>query len=255
MKTIVIIPISYSFSTRHVFHEFKTYASQEFLDLDVNYEFTYIEPGQIKTKLQGPDEEVATNFIKTNFISRTLINTLNTGEIKQGACVQVGKYGFGLFVNIGIIDPQKKDVLLPLFALREQLVKNQKLSLRPIISRFGLIDGFPIPVYVSSINDNEQIFVKLADTQIEKYNEWIKRGLDRLFICGTTSSIIFKVIREINQYDDILSVDRLGLFEFALIFKEDTSAKGMLPIIGKKISSKMAIFSPKNFVNGFNDPS
>ncbi|MHA1314452.1 MAG: DUF2110 family protein [Candidatus Helarchaeota archaeon] len=245
MKTINILPKIYSFPKQIIYSELKNYINREFIDLDLNVKIDFISKAQIKISLEGPDEEIAHNFLKKSFVTISSLNSIKTGLVKRGRCISVGKHGFGLFVNIGLIEPKKKDALLPLFELRTQLLDDQDFSLRSIIDLFGFIDGFPLEVEISEINEKDQVFVRLTNNQIDIFKSWIEKSLDRLFVYGINSKNLYKIISQINQFGDIHSVDRLGLFDFILILKEDTSAKGMLPILGKKIQAKMNFFSPK----------
>ncbi|MHC1591297.1 MAG: DUF2110 family protein [Candidatus Helarchaeales archaeon] len=251
MKTISVFPNFYSFSKNFVFFQLKRNVEREFLDLDVNVTCQLESGGFIKLFLEGPDEEAAFNFIKSMHVIKRQIDTLEPGQNCVGRCMDVGKHGFGLFIDIGLRIPNKKDALLPLHELRNKLVKNQKIPLRTISRTFGFVDGLPLKVKIERIESKKSIFLTLAPEQVNIYEKWVRDGKDRLIVCGTTFSRLHDAIKKFNQHGDIHSIDPIGLFEFILTCKEDTSARGMLPIIGRLIPASMSIFSPKNVKNWF----
>jgi len=205
------------------------------------------EKNWIKIVLNGEDAEVAKNYLAKEFYTTTLINQLEKGIVIKGKLVDVEKYGYGVYVDIGVIDPHPKDALISLYVLRRQLANDHMVSARQIVKKYAFMNYLPLEIKIRDINENfETIEAELSENQLKKYKEWIKQGLDRILVCGATRQMIRKAIIKSGHLRDVLSIERLGLLEHAVVCKSSTTAQGLIAEIGKYMPKiPMKAFKPK----------
>lgn len=108
------------------------------VDLKVEYAISHRKDFTI-IDVEGEDEEIFHNFLKQKYEIGHLMGDLNLNTY-QGRLIDVGKYGFGVFCDIGA----EKDVLISLNSLRE--VFGGKRSTREYIFSKGLIEGLCLDV-------------------------------------------------------------------------------------------------------------
>src|SRR6056297_1052169 len=80
---------------------------------------------------------------------------IRKGDVMYGLLKNVGKFGFGLFVDVGIKNPEK-DVLLPLHYLRDILVDGEKMSLTDIVELYGFMNHFPVEIKIVDIEKDKK---------------------------------------------------------------------------------------------------
>ena len=238
----------------------KIYADKKnnFLDLksaineaidDLNVQLNSIslsDAGYVSITLEGEDEIVASNYLKTLFGESKELNDLKGGDIIKGYICSSGKVGFGIFVDIGIKEPYQVDALIPLFVLREQLTNSDKVAVRKIIELFGLIDNVPLEVAITEISiGTKKIQAKLSDDQAAKFKQWIEEGLDKLIILGASQNEVEEALDKSKHSHDIIEIENLGWKENILTCKFNTTAKGLIPEIGRNLpKARLEIFSP-----------
>lgn len=218
-------------------------------DLDVNMKsISFDEFGFVTLELEGEDEVVASNYLAKLFGQSAALDKVKNGDILKGYICSSGQVGFGLFVDIGIKHPYAVDALVPLFALREQLTSGLKLPVRKIIEDFALIDTLPIEIIIEKVNIGmKKVEAKLSQDQIAIYEKWRDEGLEKLIIVGAFESEINAALEKTNHDKDIISIEKLGWMEFVLSCKFNTSAKGLIPHIGRILpKARFEIFSPSN---------
>lgn len=211
------------------------------MSIDVN------ERGWIQLVLEGEDAEAAKNFLNYKYGSIYGLTDLHRGLTCRGKLVEPIKFGYGIYVDIGLYS-NKKDAFIPLFALRKQLLNSLQKPLRKIIDNFALIENFPIELKIMSVNrETLDIEAKLSEKQVSVFKKWINSSLDRIIICGSTRQQVRKAIIRSGHLRDILSIERLGLLEQAVVCKYDTEAPGIISKIGKFLPKvPMKGFLPKN---------
>jgi hypothetical protein len=160
--------------------------------------------------------------------------------------VDVGKVGFGLFIDCAILNP-KTDVLVNLHRIRNQLCSGMEKSLKEVIKIYDFIDHYPVFVKIESIDkEKHQIEGKFDDSMIEFYKKLIKENHEALFLSGETKSQFKKILSKTGHLKDIISIERYGFLENIAILKEGTNAKGIIPEIGKYFKNcKMSTIIPE----------
>ncbi len=199
--------------------------------------------GWVKLVLEGEDAEAAKNFLDHKYGSIYELDSFYPGMVLKGKLVDPTKFGHGVYVDIGLLSV-KKDAFIPLYTLRKQLVNNIRKPLRKITDNFALVENFPLEIKLKNIDKaTYNIEAELSESQINIFEEWIKSSLDRIIICGATRQQVRKAIIKSGHLQDILSIDRLGLLEHAVVCKYGTEAPGMISEIGE--------FLPKVPMKGF----
>ncbi|MHA1129428.1 MAG: DUF2110 family protein [Candidatus Helarchaeota archaeon] len=248
MRTITLLEKTYGSYKIAALNAFKTRLTKELEGLQVELKRVYNNSANwITVELEGADEDAAFNFLNHKLGSTSTLGDLEVGSIKKGKLIETGKYGFGLFLDVGLKFKEKVDALLPLYTLRAQLAKNEKLSLRQLIYAYGLLDNYTLEVKIDSIDRlNRKIQVSLSDTQISRFRNWIKSGLDRLIVAGVTKHRLKKTIIQTGHFRDVAAIERMGLLEVIVICKRGTQARGILAEIGGLLkNAQIQLFIPE----------
>ncbi len=207
----------------------------------------------ITIDIDGEDEEFVGNVLKQRYGSVSEFGALSTGLTFKGQLVDVGKVGYGLYCDIGIMGPPKMDVLIPLHNLRSQLLMH-KSSLRTISSALVLVDHLPIQVRITEIdNVHHKTTGELAESTLVRIRRWVEDDHQRLLVLGCTKKIIEDTLRESGHLEDIYRIEKLGYFEFSLRCKRSTRASGILAAIGPRLKGvPMHLFIPEEIGERYN---
>jgi hypothetical protein len=216
----------------------------EELDIEVKH-ITSDKKGHIKLSIDGSDEEFVTNVLSQEYGLVPEKHVILPGSQHRGQLVDVGKVGFGLYVDIGITKPTMFDALIPLHRLREQ-TNMTKSALRRIANTLVLVDNFPIDIKIISIDfSNQKIEAELANSFLDQLTRWISDDHERLLVFGANPSMIDQALHQSRHTDDIYEIERLGYLEHSLVCKRSTRASGILAAIGPKLRGvAMHLFIP-----------
>ncbi|NHK32191.1 MAG: DUF2110 family protein [Asgard group archaeon] len=229
------------------FKNFKQELTSTLKELDVSISsIIFDENGLITVELTGEDEVAAVNYLTHLYGKAQDLGEIKVGDIVKGYVCSSGKVGFGVFVDIGIKEPYMTDALLPLFNLRKQLFQGQKLPVKKIITLYSLIDNFPLEIQINEVSIGlKKIEAQFSENQLELFERWIEEGLDRLIIIGALEKEITRALERSKHSDDIIAIEKLGWLEFSLTCKFNTSAKGLIPEIGRLLpKATFEILSP-----------
>jgi len=245
MKQVFLIPEKiYGPQKELALHSISSSIKKEISELQVKMISVDItEKGWIQLVLDGEDAEAAKNFLYSKYGSVYGLDDLYHGLMFRGKLVEPMKFGYGLYVDIGL-NSSSKDAFIPLYVLRKQLVNNVRKPLRQIIDRFALIENFPLEVKIMNVNQGtHEIDAELSVNQLSMFKKWMSTASDRIVICGSTRQQARKAIIKSGHLQDILSIERLGLLEHAVVCKYGSEAPGIISEIGK--------FLPKVPMKGF----
>lgn len=172
---------------------------------------------------------------------------LAEGDEVLGRMVSPGKVGFGVFVDIGVRRGNKhSDALLPLYQMRDDLALDDH-STREIVKMLGLIDGYPIPVIVDTIEKDPNIKINLRYSKeyINQVNRWAEEDREKMIFTKTLESNINSVVNELelNKYiENITSIDPLTTI---ITCDAKTNASGLIPKLGARLRNvPIGIFHP-----------
>jgi len=234
---------------QETFSLFQNKIEKAIADLDAKIKgISFDDKGFASIELEGEDEVVAANYLSSLYGKGQDLGKIKVGDTVKGYICSSGKVGFGVFVDIGIKEPYIVDALLPLFALRNQLVEGNKIPVRTILELFSLVDFFPIEITIEKVSIGlKNIEAKLSEEQVERFAKWREEGLEKLLIIGAFEEDIRNVLERTKHDKDIVAFETLGWMEHIITCKFNTTAKGLIPIIGRLIpKAKFEIFSPAN---------
>ncbi|TFG00094.1 MAG: DUF2110 family protein [Promethearchaeota archaeon] len=201
---------------------------------------------RVEVLIDGPEEIFVRNILRSEVGSVHNFEDLKEGNILKGTLVDVGKVGFGLFLDCGIVNPVT-DLFIPLFTLREQLAEDTQKSLRDIVNAYDFIDHFPLFVEISKINgEEENIEAKIAPESMKIFSKIMNENIDGLFFSGETKGQFKKALIQQGHLQDIISLERYGFLEHLVLLTEDTNAPGVITEIGKYLPNcKFSVLNPK----------
>ncbi len=204
----------------------------------------------IKVSLSGEDEVIATNYINKEIGTCPIsIKKAEKSSIFKGFITKFDAAKNELAVDVGIFEPKITLATIALPYLQAQLADGKKLDLKKIEEAYGLHENSPISVKVidlTSADGDERLQAELSTAQIEKMRLWQDSFLDRLIILGATAGEVEEVLERTRLTRDVIDVERLGLFEYALTCKLGTDAAGLIPKMGRYMRNTVfVVFSPK----------
>jgi hypothetical protein len=210
--------------------------------------------GHISVNIEGEDSEFVSNVLIRDYGRIPRLSDLEPGSKHSGYFLEVGKVGFGIYVNIGITNPSQMDALIPLHKLREQ-TSLKKGSLRGIAKQLVLVDNLPADVEILSVDlTGQKIESCLHSNTITRIESWTKDDHERLIVLGSTEEMIEGVLRKSGHREDIYRIEKIGPFEYSLRCKRSTRASGILAAIGPRLRGvPMHLFIPKEVEAKTND--
>jgi hypothetical protein len=196
--------------------------------------------------IDGPEEIFVTNIIKKEIGIIHQFEKIQEGNIYKGTIVDIGKIGFGFFVDCAIFNPET-DVLINLHTLREQLCNGRDKSLREIQKTYDFIENYPLYLKIVSIDHKKkQLEGKIADKTIKLFERILEENLEAVLVTGETKAQFKKALVKTGHFRDIVSIERFGFLENLVILKQDTRAPGIIADIGKYLKGcKLSAFRSK----------
>lgn len=208
---------------------------------------------RFEVSINGPEEVFVYNILKKEIGNIKEFKDINEGAIYNGNLTEVGKVGFGLFVDCAFMNP-KVDVLINLHTLREQLCQRREKSLKQIIDAYDFIDHFPVHVKILKIDrDNLKVQGELAPDSLNLFKKILDENLEAVFLSGETKGQFKKAITRKGHFRDIITVKRFGFLENMILLKEDSNAPGIIYHIGPELENcKFSALRPKRIRKLFN---
>ncbi len=213
-------------------------------DLEVECKLSATVKNWVKISLSGEDEEISTNLVREEFgeVPYSLRN-VEVGNTYRGRFIDLGKVGYGAYVDIGIFKPKPKDALIPLYYLKETF---GEMPVRQMIREFGWVDNLPVDVEVINVEFGaREVEVAFSEAQVKRIRDWLNDGHDKLFITGTVSEKIEEALIKTGHGRDVKRMEELGLMETLLVLKKGTQAPGIIKAIGPHL--KGAVFGAIKF--------
>ncbi|WP_297070747.1 DUF2110 family protein [Thermococcus sp.] len=200
-------------------------------DLEVEWKLSAVKKNWVKVSLSGDDEEISANVVREEFGEVPYsLKKIEEGKAYRGRFIDLGKVGYGAYVDVGIFLPRPKDALLPLYYLKEQF---SEFPVREMISNFGWIDNLPVEVRVRRVEfGTREVEVEFSGSQLRLLKSWLSDGYDKLFVAGTVSENVESALIRTGHGRDIKRLEELGLMESLLILKKGTQAPGIIREIG-----------------------
>ncbi len=251
MKTITLFSRVYGKKRKQLIEIVKSEVTTLISELDVNLaRFRTDKRGHLTLTLDGQDSEFAINFLVKDYGKAVNLQNVKKGEIRPGYLLDVGKVGYGFYVDIAAISTPRVDVLIPLHRIRDQL--STKKPLRTIAKNLVFVDNLPVEVKITDVDSRDnKIEGELSENSLARFEEWLHDDHERLLIFGATQNMIEIALKKTKHLEDIYEFEALGKFEFALRCKRTTRASGIIAAIGPKMRGvPMHLFIPKEIEAG-----
>jgi hypothetical protein len=210
--------------------------------------------GWIQVSVSGEDENPALHYLDDMVgLCPASFEDVHRFSTIKGRMTNLDQSKDELRVDIGVFSPRIYDAVIPLARLQAQLVDGRKISLKEIVELFGFTDNLPITVKIDSIDEDKTRFVaEVAEKQRRQYIAWTESLLDRLYILGASHSGIELAVQQAGFSRDVVGIEPLGGFEYAVVCKLGTDAVGLIPRIGNNLrNARMAVFSPRRIFSFF----
>jgi hypothetical protein len=217
--------------------------------LNVKTEVSGITPRRwVQITVSGEDEKVAVHYLADEIgLCPTHLEDMAKFSTIKGYIIGMDKSKGELLVDIGVFSPKIIDATISLQYLQAQLVDGRKIAFKKIVELFGFCENLPLTVKILNIDkEKNHVEAMLAEKQLTQYRSWTKSLLDQLIILGSSIYEVRLTLRKAGLNRDVLNVEPLGLFEFAVMCKLGTDAAGLIPKVGKNLrSAAFTVFNPK----------
>ncbi len=217
----------------------------QFEDLDLEFNVSSNATTRwVQVELSGEDEVIAKSYIKKEIgtCPINLENAKNT-SILRGYITKIDHDHQQLMVDVGVFEPKPAFATVSLERLQAQLADDKNVSLKKLAETFGL--AVRVPVCISLLQEKE-LGAELAETQVLRLRDWRLSLLDRLIVLGASKEQLEISLERSRLTRDVIGVERLGLFEFALTCKLGTMAAGLVSILGRFMrGSVFVVFDAK----------
>ncbi len=225
-------------------------AEFENLDLDFKVLGTPVNKW-VQVSLEGEDEVIATNYINKEIGTCPIsIKRIEKGSIFKGYLTKLDEAKNEFTVDVGVFEPKITLATVPLAHLQAQLADGKKVDLKRIAEVYGLHENLPLTIKVVDLTGEdgaEVLQAELSTAQLEKMHMWQQSFLDRLIVLGSSAGEIEAVLERTRLNRDVIDVERLGLFEYALTCKLGTDAAGLIPRMGRYMRHGVfVVFNPKS---------
>ena len=202
--------------------------------LNVNWDSS-TRHGWLEVQAKGEDAEAFVNLLKGKF-GEALIQSSGAErwDVLKGFVTGAGRVGFGVYVDLGVFEPVRKDALYPLHRMRAQLADGAGKPCREILDENALVDYFPLRVVVSEI-DGEKLGVELADETRDMLLSWRRLPFDRVIAVGVEKQQVENAVKSEGLQYDVIKIEGLSLLVQCLVCKVGTDAPGIIAKIGGRL--------------------
>ncbi|MGD0159401.1 MAG: DUF2110 family protein [Candidatus Bathyarchaeia archaeon] len=210
--------------------------------------------GWIQVSVSGEDENAALHFLDDMIgLCPSSFEDVHRFSTIKGRITNLDQSKDELRVDIGVFSPRIYDAVIPLARLQAQLVDGRKISLKEITELYGFTENLPVTLKIDSIDEDKSQFVaEVAEKQRRQYIAWTQSLLDRLYILGASHSGIESAVQQAGFSRDVVGIEPLGGFEYAIVCKLGTDAVGLIPRIGKNLrNARIGVFSPRRIFSFF----
>lgn len=220
----------------------------EFEELDVEVEVLSNSQNRwIQVSLSGEDQAIAAAFInkEIGICPTSLESAINSPSLK-GYISKVNLERKELVVDVGVFEPKPIMATVALATLQKQLLDGNTADLKTIAQAYALAERVPLIIKPLS-SEGDMLQAELASEQVEKLKAWQQSLLDRLIILGASKETIEGVLERTRLTRDVIAVEGLGMFEFALTCKLGTYGAGLVSVLGRYLrNSVFVVFNAKN---------
>jgi hypothetical protein len=187
----------------------------------------------VQVSVEGEDEAIAVAYIRKEIgVCPVSFDAVETAMVLKGYVSKIEVEKQRLMVDVGVFEPKVTQVVVSLSNLQTQLVGGKNVALKQIVEAYAVTEGLPLSVKVIS-KDADILEAELSAEQVVKLQSWQQSLLDRLIVLRTSKELVSEVLERTRLDRDVIDVESLGLFEFALVCKLGTDAAGLIPRMGR----------------------
>jgi len=188
---------------------------------------------RVELTVTGPEDVFIINMLKKVIGTIQEFKNLEKDMRLKGNLVDVGKVGFGLFVDCGILNP-KTDVFISLHTLRDQLCNGKEKSLPEIVRAYDFINQFPVHLKINKIdNEKENVQGELDIPTLNFFKKVLEEDLEAVYVSGETKGQLKKALIRTGHLRDIVSIYRHNFLDNIVLLSDNTEAPGIIADIGK----------------------
>jgi len=205
------------------------------------------ERGWAIAEITGSDERVAINYLRQRIgIAPATLDELESSPQVKGAAIDVGRIGYGLFVDVGLSHGPCMDAFIPLHTLRRQVADGARVSTRMILQTYCIYENFPLSLRLIKVDRTlGRIEAEFSDPQISIFESWFSDGLDRVLAFGVSEKDLEEALVATGLRRHVVKVEQLGLFEQSLQCRPGTEAPGVIARLGNSLRGvPLRAFSP-----------
>jgi len=205
--------------------------------------------GWIQVTFSGEDEKVALNYLENTIgLCPTHAGNLTRFSTVRGYIMGLSKSEDQLQLDIGLMLPKMMNATISLRHLQAQLADGRKIALKKIAELYGFCENIPLTAKIIHLS-KDCIEATLSENQLKLYKRWTKSLLDKLVVLGASQQEIRTALKDARCLNDVVGIEQLGLFEHAITCKLGTDAVGLIPKVGKKLTTAtLSVFSPKKIL-------
>lgn len=192
------------------------------IDLDITYSIRSI--GKFtEIDFEGEDKDIFEQYLLSTYRQGFPLKNLKQAKY-LGKLVDVGKFGYGIYCDIG----SEKDALIDLNTLRKTF--GGKLSTRQYISKYGLVNGLCVEVNLTQVKRGiERVWAELSPEWIETF---LKEGT--IFVSDVEEGLLKNAVAH-SPFRDSIIIGRICSTSFTLTCSGRTEPPGVVSYLGKML--------------------
>lgn len=217
----------------------------QFGDLDVEVKVLGNPTNKwVQVSVIGEDETVAASYIKKEIgTCPVTLDNVDQDAVLKGYVSRIDSDK--IVVDVGVFEPKITQATITLASLRTHLAGGKEVSLQKIAQDYAICEGVPIGVKLVT-KETGNLQAELSPEQIAKFQNWQQSLLDRLIILHASKDLVTSVLERTRLERDVIDVEALGLFEYALTCKLGTDATGLIPRVGRYLRNTVfVVFNSK----------
>jgi hypothetical protein len=200
----------------------------------------------VQVSIEGEDEVIAAAYARKEVGTCPVsLENVEVGAVLKGYVSKVDESRMQLIIDVGVFEPKVTQAAVSVVILRRQFAVGKDVGLKAIAEAYGIAEGLPISVKVTE-KEAEGLKAELSPDQVEKLKGWQQSLLDRLIILRAPNELVTTTLERAQLDRDVIDVEQLGFFEYALICKLGTDARGLIPRVGRYMRNAVfVVFNAK----------
>ncbi len=246
---MTMLTLSARIYSSHQLRELEKILSGLLGDLSLQYSIAGTVAGRwAQVDVAGEDEAVATRLLERE-AGFCPINLENVRKFSShtGYVVNLEQSKEEVMLDFGVFEPKTVHASVKLASLQAELPKSNGVPLKKLAQMWAICENLPLEFKVLEVNiEKYSVKATLQPDQIRRFIQWRDSLLDRLLIMGASLGEVSAAVDQAGLMRDVVEVERLGMFEYALVCKLGTDAAGLIGRIGRLLrKARFTVFNPK----------